>query len=679
MTPDDDTYTPAKTPLRELDLAQVNAVPHTLLEPEWLVTNGIGGYASGTVANVPTRRYHGLLIAALPVHGRTVMVSHLIEEVSLPGGRSARIGGEERPDMLDLSSAQLVAFRLEWGLPVWHYRFDDALIEKRIWMPRGQNTALVTYTLLAGNEPVNLRIVPSVAFRPHDEPFERHQDRRYVLRQPAAERVELESEGYPPLHIALVGAGGFELEWNSGFRLHHRVEAHRGYGAVSEVLKPGGFRAQLTPAEPQVALIASSETWDDAPGAPTQLLQAEIQRRQQLLNQAAAAHHDAIATELTLAADAFLVTPRWRHVGAPMSEYRSVIAGYHWFTDWGRDTMIALEGLTLATGREREAAAILRTFAGAIRDGLIPNLFPEGQQDGLYHTADATLWFFHAVHRYVTLTGDRQLLQDLLPQLRNIVDMHLRGTRFGIGIDPADGLLRQGAEGYQLTWMDAKVGDWVVTPRRGKPVEINALWYNALRLLQGWLQEAGDSAAAATMAQQADLAQASFNHRFWCPTLGHLYDVVDGPDGDDAACRPNQIFAIALQHPVLAPECWAPVFETVRGRLLTPVGLRSLAPGHPDYKPKYFGNLQARDAAYHQGTVWAWLIGPYIDAWLKLHPDDRAGARSQLSGLVEHLGAAGIGSVSEIFDADPPFTARGCIAQAWSVAELLRCWLKTRS
>jgi predicted glycogen debranching enzyme len=264
-----------------------------------------------------------------------------------------------------------------------------------------------------------------------------------------------------------------------------------------------------------------------------------------------------------------------------------------------------------------------------------------------------------------------------LPKLVDIVEHHLRGTRFGIAVDPADGLLRQGEEGYQLTWMDAKVGDWVVTPRRGKAVEINALWYNALCLLDQWLRDLGDSANAQRLAGHAEQARMSFNRRYWYAEGGYLYDVVDGERGDDPSCRPNQIFAIALDHPVLDAARWPGVFTVVRDRLLTPVGLRSLEPGHPDYKSRYDGDLRARDAAYHQGTVWAWLIGPYIDAWLKVMPGEHAQAHRLLQAFAPHLNEACVGSVSEIFDAEPVYTPRGCIAQAWSVAEVLRCLVKT--
>jgi predicted glycogen debranching enzyme len=355
----------------------------------------------------------------------------------------------------------------------------------------------------------------------------------------------------------------------------------------------------------------------------------------------------------------------------------TVIAGYHWFTDWGRDTMISLEGLTLATGRIAEAGAILRMFAHHIRDGLVPNMFPEGANEGLYHTADATLWFFHAIDRYVRASGDLRLRNQLLPALVEIIDHHQRGTRFGIQVDPRDGLLAQGAPGYQLTWMDAKAGDWVVTPRRGKAVEINALWYNALRLMQYWLADAGDAAGAERMQAAAERCFAAFNRRFWDPERGQLFDVVDGEHGDDPACRPNQLFAISLPHPVLAPAFHRAVVETVARELVTPLGLRSLSPRHPDFKPNYHGDLVTRDAAYHQGTVWSWLIGPYIDAVLRVFPDGHRMARQALDGLIGHLGENCIGYVSEVFDAQAPFTPGGCVAQAWGVAELLRCLLVT--
>jgi predicted glycogen debranching enzyme len=441
----------------------------------------------------------------------------------------------------------------------------------------------------------------------------------------------------------------------------------------------------LTP-ETGARLVASTEPWDTI-GArwPEAAHGAEAERRQRLLAATAPAAQCGLGAELTLAADQFVITPTGRREDAARAratgeDLRSVIAGYHWFTDWGRDTMISLEGLACTTGRLAEAARILRTFAYYVRDGLIPNMFPDGSTEGLYHTADASLWFFHAVDRYVRLTGDRAILGSLLPRLADIARCHLEGTRFGIHVDPADGLLSQGADGYQLTWMDAKCDGWVVTPRRGKAVEINALWYNALRLLEGWTRASAGEDAARPLSARAEQCRRSFNERFWFEEGGHLYDVVESPElggADDPACRPNQLFAISLPHPVLDESRWAAVVERAREELLTPVGLRSLSPRHPDFKPTYRGDLRTRDAAYHQGTVWAWLIGPFIDAWLKVHPGDRAGARRFLAGFISHLDEACVGSISEVFDAVPPFTPRGCVAQAWSVAEVLRCWVMT--
>jgi predicted glycogen debranching enzyme len=475
----------------------------------------------------------------------------------------------------------------------------------------------------------------------------------------------------------------FTLDSHSVDDVGYEFEAQRGYEHEGPLWSPGYFRADLRPDSP-VSLVASVESWDViAAVAPEQAVPAERERRSRLLARAHPAARSGPAAELVLAADQFIITPAGRTEDAARAhavgdEVRTVIAGYHWFTDWGRDTMISLEGLTLVTGRYREAGYILRTFAQYVRDGLIPNLFPERDREGLYHTADATLWFFHALGRYLAATHDRATLDQLRPILASIIDHHLRGTHFNIHVDPEDGLLTQGAEGYQLTWMDAKVGDWVVTPRRGKAVEINALWYNALKLLEGWTREAGDAADADRLAQHAARARESFNRRFWNDPAGYLYDIVDKEGGgNDDACRPNQVIAIALPHPVLDPSRWNAVLTVVRDRLLTPVGLRSLSPDHHDYKARYFGDLRARDAAYHQGTVWAWLIGPFVDAWLALHPEDTARAREFLQGFVHHLGDACIGSISEVFDAEPPFTPRGCIAQAWSVAEVLRAWVNT--
>jgi predicted glycogen debranching enzyme len=657
-----------------------------LLNREWIVTNGLGGYASGTVVGAVTRRYHGLLVAALPAPlGRVVMLNHLVEELRLPDGSVVALGGSEHADGMDVPRAEhLPEFHLAAGLPVWRFRIGDVVVEKRVLMPHFQNTVHITYSLVHGDE-VRLRLRPASHFRAHEAAVDERSAVPYRL-VGLGDRFELHGpdSDMPPLRLLQRGGRrpAFVIDPRHQQEVVYRLEEQRGYPSRGQLWSPGYFRAELAAQQP-VTLVASTEQWSTVLALDGETARAvELQRRQRLLALAPAAARRGEAAELVLAADQFITKPAGRvaeeaRAHAAGSELRTVIAGYHWFTDWGRDTMIALEGLTLSTGRHSEAAHILRTFARYVRDGLLPNMFPDHATDGLYHTADATLWFFHATARYVRDTGDTRLLAELLPTFREIVRRHLEGTRFGIGVDADDGLLRQGEEGYQLTWMDAKVDGWVVTPRRGKAVEINALWYNALRLLAQWHDDAGEAGAARELNQHADRARVAFNRRFWNEAGGYLYDVVDGEAGDDASFRPNQIFAVALDHAVLAEERWRAVVDAVRARLLTPVGLRSLAPDDPAYEPRYYGDLRARDAAYHQGTVWGWLIGPFIDAWLRCHPDDRSGARALLDGLLQHLDEFGVGTIAEIFDAEPPFQPRGCISQAWSVAEVLRCWLRT--
>ncbi len=658
-----------------------------LLTREWLVTNGLGGYASGTISGAVTRRYHGFLIAALPTpFGRTVMLNHLSEQVRLSDGQRIWLGAEEHAGgNLHLpGAAYLKEFRLEDGLPVWLFEIGGVQIEKRVLLPHLQNTVHVNYRLLCCADRVRLKLRPAVHFRRHEDPVNQELTESYTLHS-VDNRLELySSKDFPPLRMTFYGERSvFTIEGKKLQNIYYRVEAGRGYEHVGDLWSPGYFGVDLAQGQ-QATLVASTEDWSAIRALTAdEAFEAEIERSRRLLHAAAPEAREGFPGELVLAADQFVITPSGRvedaaRAHAAGEEVRSVIAGYHWFTDWGRDTMISLEGLTLTTGRHAEAEWILHTFAHYVRDGLIPNMFPEGENEGLYHTADATLWFFHAMDRYLEITGDRTALEIILPKLLDIAEHHVRGTRFGIGVDASDGLLRQGAEGYQLTWMDAKCDGWVVTPRRGKAVEINALWYNALRLLEGWVGELKGEDEGRHFKELADRVFKSFNERFWYAEGGYLYDVVDGEDGeDDPACRPNQLLAISPRHAVLDRSRWESVLNVVREKLLTPVGLRSLSPDHPEYKSKYFGDLRARDAAYHQGTVWAWLIGPFIDAWLKAHPENRAGARKFLEGFVPHLDEACVGSISEVFDAGDPYTARGCIAQAWSVAEVLRCWVKT--
>ncbi len=648
--------------------------------PEWLVTNGLGGYASGTVSGAMTRRYHGLLIAAFPAPlGRMLLLNDLNEEVHFPNGRfvhlSTRYGDSTEP------TAKLIEFRLDMGLPVWRYQVDDWMLEKWLHMPHRQNTVYINYKPFACPDGIRLKLRPLIQYRGHSDDVDAQPEDPYVLTV-LEDQYQISTGDLPALRLLLYGKGEFVIDRKKIEKVRYLREEQRGYHVIGELWTPGTFVLEAAAGE-ESTVLASAESWEVMRAMrPAEALAAERDRRTRLIAIADNRAQSGFAAGLVLAADQFITVPTGRladqtRTHAAGDEMRTVIAGYHWFTDWGRDTMISLEGLTLVTRRFLEAGWILRNFAKSIRHGLIPNLFPEGSREGLYHTADATLWFFHAIERYVEATGDRWTLRFLLPKLIEIFEAHIHGTLFGIRVDPKDGLLRQGEEGYQLTWMDAKVGDWVVTPRRGKAVEIDALWYNALRLLQKWVAQEKDQKMARDIGAWADKAKDSFNKRFWCAEEGYLYDVIDGPQGDDPVCRPNQLLAISLDHPILEPGRWKPVLRTAQQRLLTPFGLRSLAATHPDYKTRYFGDIRARDAAYHQGTVWAWLIGPLIDAWLKVYPEDRAGAHELLRGFIPHINEHGIGSISEVFDAEQPWTPHGCIAQAWSVAEVLRCWIKT--
>jgi predicted glycogen debranching enzyme len=677
--------------VRRLDLpADRDARMQTLLDTEWLVTNGLGGYASSTMAGVITRRYHGVLVAALPNPlGRMVMLNHLGECVTA-NGHAVPLNGEERTaGRIDSVLAERIAdVRLEAGLPVWEFAWDNVRLEKRLHMPHRQNTVHVTYRMLEGPATARLELVPAVHFRGYEDPVNSARytsaNTPYVMSTSGGVHSLKAADTLPPLRLQISGAAEYRFVADERMtsELLYPVEESRGYEFRGLLWVPGVFEITMNRGA-CVTLIASVEEQDVMLAlSADDAAQCELERRRRLVSSAVPQAQDETGAELVLAADQFIITPAGRvadatRAAAMGNEIRTVIAGYHWFTDWGRDTMISLEGLTLQTGRQREASFILRTFAHYVADGLIPNMFPDGSNKGLYHTADATLWFFHALEAYLRRSGDQATLTHLLPTMVDIVEHHVAGTTFGIGVDKDDGLLRQGQDGYQLTWMDAKVDGWVVTPRRGKAVEINALWYNALRLLEGWLTDVRGADSAASVRGHAERAYASFNKRFWMADKGFLYDVIDGENGDSPLCRPNQLLAISLDHPVLERSRWESVLNVVQTRLLTPFGLRSLAPGEPDYKRQYFGDLRSRDAAYHQGTVWGWLIGPWVDAWLKLHPDDRAGARRFLDGSISALGDFGLGTIGEIFDAEEPYTPRGCIAQAWSVAEVLRCWVKT--
>jgi predicted glycogen debranching enzyme len=631
------------------------------LRREWLVTNGLGGYASGTITGINTRRYHGLLVAALaPPVERTVLVAGSIDWATYDGQRYPLSTHEYGDGTIDPHGYRhIVAFRLDGTVPVWTYALADALLERRVWMAHGANTTYVVYRLLRASRDLDLDISPLVTYR--DFHALSHGDGW----QPGAVEVDGGVEvrafaGAAPYRILVEGArysASHTWFWN----FLHRQETERGLDDRSDLFMPGTFSRRLAQGE-ALTLVLSTEGSPDMDGA--RALALEYGRQRELLGRADALEAEPVVQQLVLAADQFIAR---RGAGT------TVIAGYHWFNDWGRDTMISLPGLTLSTGRPEGAAGVLRTFAAYVDRGMLPNNFPDaaGVVPG-YNTVDATLWYVLAIAAYERATGDLSLVDELLPVLRSIVDWHVRGTHYGIGVDPADGLLHAGEAGVQLTWMDAKIGEFVVTPRSGKPVEIQALWYNVLRSLAALLATRHDPDCA-RFAAMADRVQAGFAARFYRDDLGYLADVVDGPGGDDLRLRPNQIFAVSLPYPLVDGAQAVSVVERVGRALLTPVGLRSLSPEDPDYRGDYVGGPGQRDSGYHQGPVWTWLLGPYAEAHYRVH-GDRAAALALLRPVEHHLRDACVGTVSEILEGDPPHRPVGCVAQAWGVAETLRVW-----
>jgi predicted glycogen debranching enzyme len=639
---------------------------------EWLVTNGLGGYASGTVSGAPTRRYHGLLVAALnPPLGRTLLVPKLEEWAEyrgrlFPMGANRWASGAVEPRGFLL----LDRFHLEGTTPVWTYALADAILTKRVWMEPGANTTYVRYDLPRAGSPITLELAAMIDYRDHHGNTRAEGWTMAVDTVPHGVRVTA-FPGARPFFLRCDRANIYPShDWYRDY--FYSEEAYRGLEAVEDHLRAATIRATLSPGK-SLTLVAGVEESPDLDG------EASLKRRriheEERIARAAPLWDTADPLwgrirQLILASDQFIVR---RAVGGEPGGM-SVIAGYHWFGDWGRDTMIALPGLTVPTGRTGDAATILRTFARFADRGMLPNRFPDAGEEPEYNTADATLWYFEAILACHEATGDDSLLRGLYPVLREILDRHVRGTRYGIRLDPDDGLLFAGEPGVQLTWMDAKVGDRVVTPRIGKPVEINALWYNAIRSMAAFARRLGEEESAYEALAEKILR--GFG-RFYREDLGRCLDVLDGPEGDDASMRPNQILAVSLPHSPL-PQAWQKsVVDACARQLLTPLGLRSLSSEDARYTGHYGGDTARRDGAYHQGTVWPWLIGPFVTAHLRVYRDP-ATARSFLLPLLRHLDDHGLGSICEIADGDPPFTPRGCIAQAWSVAEVLRALFATK-
>jgi predicted glycogen debranching enzyme len=635
---------------------------------EWLCTNGLGGFASGTVAGTLTRRYHGLLVAALaPPLGRTVVVAKLEEDVAYDGGAWA-LGANRWADgsVAPQGFREIERFRLDGTTPVWTYACGDALLDKRVWMEPGANTTYVRYELRRAAAPLTLALRALVNYRDYHATTRGEGWGMDVSRVDGGLRVRAFDGAAPVLLLAPGAEARPEHGWYRRFTLPR--ERERGLDAEDDHLHAGTFHVTLRAGQ-SVTVVLSTD------GAPSADGERAWRRRQDheadLLARwtrgwPGAATAPAWVRHLVLAADQFVA----RRPLADEPEGMTVIAGYHWFGDWGRDTMIALPGLALATGRPELAARVLRTFARFVDRGMLPNRFPDGGDTPEYNTVDATLWWVESIRATHAATGDDALLKELFPVLENVVDWHRRSTRYGIGEDPLDGLVRAGEPGVQLTWMDARVGDWVVTPRMGKPVEINALWYNALRAMAGFARRL--RRPAAPWDEAAERVRAGFG-RFWYAPGGHCYDVIEGPEGDDPALRPNQILAVSLPESALTPAQQRSVVDACARHLLTSYGLRSLAPGHRAYRGRCAGDQYERDGAYHQGTVWGWLLGPFALAHARVHGDPAA-ARALLEPMAHHLSDFGVGSIAEIFDGDAPFTPRGCVAQAWSVAETLRAW-----
>ena len=631
---------------------------------EWLVTNGLGGYACGTVAGANTRRYHGFLIASRkPPVERRLLVAKVDLSVDYLGRRyylSANefAGGTVDPRGFD----HLESFSVRHGRPIWRYAVADALLEQRIFMAHGANTSYLRLELLRAGAPMKVTLKPLVT----DRDYHAHARGTQPLRASGAgSSCTVETADGALLYTLRISPGEYAASDIWYWNFLHREELARGLDALEDLWGPATFSAELQVGR-TVFFTATAERSEPAAGDE---VEAALTARSEHLAAALPKSAPQWVRTLAAASDQFIVRRGAEGAAA------SIIAGYPWFADWGRDTMIALPGLTTVLRRFDLTSAILRTYAGVVDRGMLPNRFPDAGDALEYNTADATLWLFQAVKEHLDATRDPELQADLFPTLAAIIRAHVEGTRYGIKVDPRDGLLRAGEPGVQLTWMDAKHGDHVFTPRIGKPVEINALWLNALSVTASLAGRMRDSAQKRHAQALLKRAEDSFA-RFWNAERGCLFDVIDVDGGvtSDPGVRPNQVLAVALPHCVLPPEQMRAVVDTCARELLTSHGLRSLSAADPAYIGRYLGDARQRDAAYHQGTVWSWLLGPFSRAHYRVYGDAPL-ALSFLNPIAQHLAAAGMGQISEIFDGDAPHIARGCFAQAWSVAEILRSWV----
>jgi len=631
---------------------------------EWVETDGNGGWASCTLSGANSRRYHGLLVTSSSfAFERLVLLSKL--EATIVSGNvrfdlsySAYGDGyqDDTPPYLENFTKDI--------FPQWLYRAGDVLLKKTVCATHGkgdgEQTILIQYQVLEAAGEFELELLPLIAGRKYHTLMHAN---AAVNREAVFQDNSLRYQPYGPETLFYIGLPNATYQVNPMwyFNYFYAAEKERGQDYNEDLFTPGRLTVRLKPGE---TLWITLGTKDPSGKNAAQLFASERQRRLLLLKDLAV---DEFSVDLILASDQFIVKTNWCD--------NTVIAGYHWFSDWGRDTMISLTGLCLVTKRFEEAKGILKNFSGRLNKGIIPNRFEDADNKPAYNTVDATLWFFIACYRYVQYTGNRAFVKDLTPIFRNIIDWHIKGTWYSIHAD-TDNLLWAGEDGVQLTWMDAKVGEWVVTPRTGKAVEVNALWYNAIMIFADFLEKSGDEHESLLMHDYAVTVKKHFQEQFWYSDGGYLYDCING-ENRESAFRPNQLFAISLPFQLLEFSQSTSVLDQVEKKLYTSKGLRSLAPGSPGYQAWYSGTNVQRDGAYHQGTVWSWLLGPYVDALVSVRgKEGRAQARKAISAFSPHLNEAGIGSVSEIFDATYPYFPKGCIAQAWGVAEVLRVYME---
>jgi predicted glycogen debranching enzyme len=655
------------------------------IQKEWLVTNGLGGYASSSVLGINTRKYHGLLVAALhPPGDRTVCLAKLDEDVCV-GNKVYRLGANEFHDVIFPRGYQFLKEFSVAPFPRYVYNLQGIEVTKTIFMPMGKNAVAVIYKVLNGNDSdVKFKIYPLLGCRHFHSIVDRMRNPLDFSQQQNGREVEVTFNNPKATVAARATEGEFVEKTNWIERLYYREESKRGESSTDDCYQPGYFEIPVSPKQKKefAIITAASESNQEskenlqAVGTATQdvesLLEQELEQRSDLLFKFYSSHKKAPISDwlnwILLAADAFIVKGG--------GDRTSVIAGYFWFETWGRDTFISLPGLMLATGRFEDARKILLDFLRYCRQGLIPNRVEDRYGEPSYNTVDATLWYVNAVLQYLKYTGDCKLIQkQLWKNLKEIVDSHEKGTAFGIHVD-SDGLL---AHGPQLTWMDAEVDGTAVTPRAGKAVEIQALWYNTLRTMQLLANTFGEKSLAENYAEMAAKAQTSFNLKFWNAEKNCLFDVIDA--SADASLRPNQIIAVALDFTMLDSAKGEQVVDAVQRELLTPCGLRTLARNDPRYRGVYVGDRQSRDHAYHNGTVWAWLLGPFTTAFLKAKGHTDYTLEYALKTLImplftQQILQAGLGTISEVFDGDSPHTPRGCVAQAWSVAEPLRTYVE---